>query len=100
MKQNSYKISITQIADKTGKEMDGPSLTFISKNHDDVFNIVELIRSRGLFSSDDAASFAVGLKMFSEIMLQNKEHYLFKDFAPHFKDFMATLKHKPNSENN
>ncbi|MFT5701626.1 MAG: hypothetical protein ACI8ZB_004521 [Desulforhopalus sp.] len=40
----------------------------------------------------DATAFAVGLKLFGEIMMKNKDKELFKQFKPHFADFMKELK--------
>lgn len=37
-------------------------------------------------------SFAVGLKLMSEILLENKEIQLFKEFLPHFIEFIKSLK--------
>jgi len=34
------------------------------------------------------------LKLFSEVMLENKGHDLFSEFQPHFVDFMKKLKGK------
>lgn len=36
--------------------------------------------------------FAVGLKLFSEVLLQNRKNPLFEDIAPAFRDFMKKLK--------
>lgn len=62
-----------------------------SKTHE-ITQIVERIRSTQQFAEDDAAAFAVGLKLFSEVMLKNKGNPLFSEFQPHFMSFMKKLK--------
>ena len=39
------------------------------------------MRGRGDFDPDTATSFAVGLKLFSEVLLENRDHPLFADFG-------------------
>jgi hypothetical protein len=53
------------------------------------------MRSRADLAPDAATALAVGLKLFSEVMLENRGHPLFAEFAPHFRDFMKTLKQGP-----
>jgi hypothetical protein len=67
-------------------------LRFEAGNHDDILAIAGRMRSRGEFPPDTANALAVGLKLFSEVMLENRGHPLFVDFAPHFRAFMQHLK--------
>ncbi|MCB5189566.1 DUF3861 domain-containing protein [Methylobacillus arboreus] len=39
-----------------------------------------------------AAQWRTGLKLFSEVMLEHRNHPLFLAFQPHFKEFMKELK--------
>lgn len=49
-----------------------------------------------MFETDNqAVEFAIGLKMFSEVMLKNRNHELFTDFRPAFGEFMKKLKSQP-----
>ncbi|MBP8867981.1 MAG: DUF3861 domain-containing protein, partial [Propionivibrio sp.] len=61
-------------------------------SHDDIFAVVERVRQRGDFSETSATAFGVGLKLFSEVMLENRDHPLFAEFRPHFAQFMRALK--------
>lgn len=93
MKQHRYRITVEHLCDADG----GPSghpipLQFETGNHDDIFAIVERLRQRGDFDANTAAAFGVGLKLFSEVMLENKSHPLFSEFRAHFSDFMKGLK--------
>lgn len=94
MKQNRYRIQIEQIEDTKGQPVSRDSLSFEICNHDDVFHIVELMRAREDFDKNTSTAFAIGLKLFSEVMLENKDHPLFEDFKPAFVQFMKKLKSK------
>jgi hypothetical protein len=62
-------------------------------NHDDIFQIIERLNSRFLFAEPgQATEFAIGLKLFSEVMLKNRENPLFAEFKPAFSEFMKKLK--------
>lgn len=62
-------------------------------NHDDIFQIIERLNDRSLFAEPgQATEFAIGLKLFSEVMLKNREHPLFIEFRPAFSEFMKKLK--------
>lgn len=92
MKHHTYRISVEHLEDKQGNPVVGRSLSFIATNHDEITEIVERIRASRQFEGDDAAAFAVGLKLFSEIMLKHKDNPLFSDFRPQFALFMKRLK--------
>lgn len=92
MKQHQYQVTLAHLADPTGAPSNQPPLVFKVGNHDDILSIVERMRQRGDFNHDAAAALGVGLKLFSEVMLENKDHPLFAEFKPHFLQFMKTLK--------
>ncbi|MNR45833.1 hypothetical protein D3C85_1647260 [compost metagenome] len=57
------------------------------------------MKNRDIFKTkDQAAEFAIGLKMFSEVMLKNRENELFSEFRPAFSEFMKKLKSTPAKE--
>nr|WP_262905301.1 DUF3861 domain-containing protein [Hymenobacter nitidus] len=63
------------------------------ENHDDIFLIIERMRQRNLFEEPgQATEFAIGLKLFSEVLLKNRQHPLFDELGPAFKTFMQRLK--------
>lgn len=96
MKQHRYRISVEHLSDANGapSQYTAP-LQFETGNHDDILAIVARIRQRGDLGDEHAAAFAVGLKLFGEVMLENKDHPLFSDFRPHFAQFMKQLKKGP-----
>ena len=57
--------------------------------------IIARIRQRGDFDADTAASFALGLKLFGQVMLTHRDHPLFEEMGPQFGAFMKKLKSRP-----
>lgn len=94
MKQHRYRVQIEHLEDTKGQPVSRDPLSFEVGNHDDMFHIVELMRARGDFDPDTSTSLAIGLKLFSEVMLEHKDHPLFEEFRPHFVQFMKHLKSK------
>ena len=92
-KYNHYKITLEHLYNPKEEALH-PTLELEFDNHDDVFLIIEKIKDKGYFDESQSAEFAIGLKMFSEVMLRNKNNPLFEDFRPAFKDFMMKLKEK------
>lgn len=97
MKQHRYRLTLEHLADTKGVLSTPETLQFEVGNHDDIFAIVERLRGRGDFEENAAAALAVGLKLFSEVMLEEKENPLFSSFRPHFMQFMKELKKGPRA---
>lgn len=95
MKSHQYSITVTHTADKEGNpiaDTTDSNITFTTNKHDEILDIVRRIQGTKLFAQDDAASFTIGLKLFGEIMLKNKDMALFTELKPHFFEFMKKLK--------
>lgn len=92
MKQNTYQITLEQLSDKKGAPVNATPLSFQARNHDDLFAIIERIKSRELLNHDDSAAFTVGLKLFSEIVLENRDKPFFKEFSPQVAAIMKMIK--------
>ncbi|MCK8047385.1 DUF3861 domain-containing protein [Shewanella sp. 1CM18E] len=92
MKGHLYKVTLEHLEDAKGQTIDDSSLAFETRNHDDIFKIVEMIKVKMDLEEADAIAFAVGLKLFGEVMLNNRDVELFKQFKPHMTDFMKQLK--------
>lgn len=81
---------------KNESEFQNAPLTVEFDNHDDIFKIIRSITATKMFETDNqAAKFSIGLKMFSEVMLKNRNHELFADFRPAFGQFIKKLKNQP-----
>lgn len=83
-----YRITVEHLSGTS----EFPALRFEAASHDEILELVRRARQRGDFDADTAAAFTVGLKFFSEVMLQNREHPLFETFHPRFRQFMKRLK--------
>lgn len=83
------------LADAQGAPSIHKPLQFEVGNHDDIISVIEKPRTRGDLSEDAATAFGVGLKLFGEVMLENRDHPLFSSFRPHFASFMKELKKGP-----
>jgi len=92
MQNHKYRVSVSYIEDREGNPVEGRSLEFVVGNHDEILGIVERIRNTKQFEGDDAAAFAIGLKLFGEVMLKNKDNPLFSELRPQFVEFMKKLK--------
>ncbi|MFW8564869.1 DUF3861 domain-containing protein [Orrella sp. 11846] len=92
MKGHKYRITVDYVEDVRGNPIEDQTLTFMAANHDEILKIVERIRQSEQFDAEEAVSFAIGLKLFSEVMIKNRDHVLFTEFRPHFMDFMKHLK--------
>ena len=91
---NSYRYHITMEMTKgqRGEPVTGKSLSFEAQNHDDILSIVDRLQARGDFSADAAASLGVGLKLLSEVALENRESPLFAPLREHLREFILELK--------
>ena len=93
MKQHQYEITVKHVADVQGNPSTyTEALQFAAYNHDDLFKVLEHIQKGNLFEGEKATAFAIGLKLFGETLLENKNHPLFKDFLPQFAEFMKSMK--------
>lgn len=92
MKSHKYTITVRRTEDKDGNPTDGPVITFTATNHDELTEIVRRVQDAGQFPADEAAAFAIGLKLFGETMLLHRDSALFTEMRPHFLDFMKKLK--------
>ena len=92
MKGNLYKFTIEHLEDSKGNNIEANPLVFETKNHDDIFKIVEKMKGKMQLDDQDTKALVIGLKLFSEVMLKNKDSKPFKELLPHFKDFMKELK--------
>ena len=92
MKQHKYRITLEHLEDPKGGSLGYAPLQLEVGNHDDIFKIVERMRGRGDLDENSATAFAIGLKLFGEVMLENRENPLFSGFRSDFGRFMKQLK--------
>jgi len=81
-----YRVQLQKLGDSQQQ------LQFDCQNHDDIFAILTLSQGRLGMSEAEHQAFIVGLKLFGEVAMQHRKDELFKEFLPHFKQFMGQLK--------
>jgi hypothetical protein len=90
---NKYRLTLEQIELINGEPGTHKLLQLEFMNHDELFSIIERIQKKNLFADDNqSVEFAIGLKLFSEVMLRHRKHPLFEELAPSFRTFMEKLK--------
>jgi len=91
-KNNQYRLTLeaTSLKDPVNPM---PAISFAFENHDNLFKIIELAKTKNIFEKEsDAVEFALGLKLFTEVVLRNKQHPLFEELQPAIGGFMKKLK--------
>lgn len=92
-KANQYKLTLEQITLANGEAGRHEPLILNFSNHDEIFNIIEKLKQKNHFNDEQQTTeFAIGLKLFSEIMIKNRTLPLFEELLPAFKFFMEKLK--------
>jgi len=96
---HQYKLKLEYLKDSKGETISAEPVELIFENHDDIFSIIERQKNKDLFGDkQQATEFAIGLKLFSEVMLKNRKDPLFEELAPAFGAFMKKLKAIPASD--
>lgn len=91
-KKYKYQISIKSLdPQEEGRPVEKP-VTFETQNHDNVFAVIRRTRKRLEFDDVTATSFALGLKLMTEVLLENRNDPLFSDLKPAMVAFMRKLK--------
>jgi Domain of Unknown Function with PDB structure (DUF3861) len=92
-RSHQYKLVLEYLKDNDGKDMQHDPISINFENHDDIFNIIELVKAKKLFADESQVTeFVIGLRLFTEILLQNSSHQLFTDLKPAIVAFMGKLK--------
>lgn len=93
MKQHKYHVTVQHLEDAQGNpSIYDENIEFDVGNHDDIFKIVERLKGAEFFDEETTKAFAIGLKLFLEVMMTHRDHILFKDLEPAIRQFMKNLK--------
>lgn len=91
-KHNKYRITLEHLHSPKDLGLN-ETIDFEFENHDEIFSIIERIRENNPFDNEkQAVEFALGLKLFSEVMIKNRDNELFEELMPAFGSFMKKLK--------
>ena len=96
---HQYKLTLEYLKDSKGESISAAPIELTFNNHDDIFSIIERQKNKNLFGDkQQATEFAIGLKLFSEVMLKNRKDPLFEELAPAFGASMKRLKAIPAAD--
>jgi hypothetical protein len=98
MSSYRYKITVEALTGAKGEPVEGQTLSFEAANHDDLLGIVERMRARLPFDGDTVASLGIGLKLFSEIALMQRNDPMFAMIRPALNEFVRALKQRSAEE--
>ena len=87
-----YAVEVAELAQNDEQSAPGNRLQFEFLSHDDLLEIVARVQQKQIFSEEQAKTFCLGIKLFSGVMLEHRNHPLFAEFSPHFGEFMKKLK--------
>lgn len=91
----SYKLTLEGLTNPNGEKLENEPLTFEIQNHDDLFKILELSKSKAVFeNSNENSEFFLGLKLFSEVLLRNRntKNVMTEELSKAVGIFMKKLK--------
>jgi hypothetical protein len=91
-REHRYRITVEHLAAPRPEAPLHLPLSFETGNHDEILAIVERARAKGAFDPDTAASLALGLKLFSEVLLKNKDHPVFDGLHEPLRAFIGRFK--------
>jgi hypothetical protein len=92
MKAYRYRIRVESLAHHGGTVHVEDALSFEVANHDDILAIVDRVNAATAFDRNDATALAIGLKLFTGVMLQHRHDPLFADVQLAMRAFIGNLK--------
>jgi hypothetical protein len=98
MNSYRYKITVEALTGAKGEPVEGQALSFEAANHDDILGIVERMQARLPFDRDTVASLGIGLKLFSEVALMQRNDPMFATIRPALGEFVRGLKQRSADE--
>jgi hypothetical protein len=91
-RSNRYRITVEPCPGSDEDTTPPAPLTFTASSHDDLLAIMRRVQDERDGDRDAAAAFTLGLKLFGEAMLTDRDNPLFAEIRPHFGAFMRKLK--------
>ena len=84
-----YHLQLTGAGDQTGAQI----AEFEFESHDDLSVVLAKIAEKKIFEDEEETkAFAVGLKLFTGVLLQHRSHPLFAELGPKMGEFMKMFK--------
>ncbi|MDD3459213.1 MAG: DUF3861 domain-containing protein [Weeksellaceae bacterium] len=92
---HQYELTFKYLKNNKGEIMDKTPIFLPFQNYDDIYKIIEILNEKNLFKdASQTNQFVLGLKLFGDVMMKNKDLELFSEMRPAFMDFMKKLKSK------
>jgi hypothetical protein len=96
MSAHQYRITLEYLGGRhAGPELHAP-LRFEVGNHDDLFAIIDKVRHADMLDAETSAALALGMKLFSEVMLQHKQDPMFAPMLAAYLDYITVFKQRLN----
>lgn len=93
MKKHLYRVDITPVTNKEGNAPTNPqSIAFDFPCHDELHGLLAKVGVIEGLSEQESINLLMGIKMMGEVMLEHRDHTLFKDLNRPFGEFMRTFK--------
>jgi hypothetical protein len=94
MAAHQYRITMEYLGGKhAGPDLHSP-LTFTAENHDDLFEIIEHVQAARFFDPATSAALTLGMKLFSEVMLKNRNDPMFAPMLAAYRDYIRVFKQR------
>lgn len=94
MSAHQYRITLEYLGGKhAGPELH-PPLQFEVGNHDDLFDIIHAVQAADLYDRDTAAALALGMKLFSEVMLKHRKDPMFAPVETAYREYIGVFKQR------
>ena len=88
MGSHKYRVTVEAVVPENRLISGTPSLlSFETIIHEDLFHVVESVRATGFVDQDDAIVLAVGLKLFTEAVIQHRHFPAFAVFEAPLRNF-------------
>jgi hypothetical protein len=92
MSAHQYRVTLEYLGGKhAGPELHKP-LSFEAGNHDDLFEIIHNVQRARLFDEDTSAALALGMKLFSEVVLEHRKDPLFQQIFEDYRQYIVQFK--------
>jgi hypothetical protein len=101
MSAHQYRVTLEYLGGKhAGPEKHEP-LSFDTYNHDDLFEIIHNVQVAEMFDADTSAALALGMKLFSEVMLKHRDDPMFEPLLGAYRDYITLFKQRvKNAQSN
>jgi hypothetical protein len=84
-----YRITVEMLSPEPATSA---PLQFETENHDDIIAIANRMNGRFDLDEESAKSMAIGMKLFSEIVLKNRAREPFSTIRPALAEFIKAMK--------